>query len=87
MKTAAVFISRLFYTMAIRPLLFRLNPEKARERIVRIGEYCGKSRFVTAAASRCLRFSDGALRQLLFVIDFDNPIGLSAGFDFEERVE
>lgn len=64
------------YEAALRPLLFRLDPESAHDLAFRALE---KGR-VSASA-----FESPLLEQELFGVRFDNPLGLAAGFDKNAR--
>ncbi len=69
------------YTSLIRPLLFRLDPEKAHHLATRLGSaFCR----MPAAGSRLVRRHSGRwplLEQKLLGVRFDNPVGMAAGFD------
>lgn len=67
------------YESLLKPLLFRLSPETAHNlalAAIRVG------------AVRTSSVSDPRLNQTLFGVQFDNPVGLAAGFDKDaEAVE
>jgi dihydroorotate dehydrogenase len=69
------------YTSFIRPILFRLDPEKAHHLATRLGTaFCR----LPAAGPRLARRHAGrwpVLGQNLLGIRFDNPVGMAAGFD------
>ena len=69
------------YRAAIRPLLFRLDPERSHE--LAMGALAG----VAPLAARVVRPRDGGgrLRQTVMGLDFPNPVGLAAGFDKRAR--
>jgi len=68
------------YRRAVRPLLFRLDPEWVHNAAISLGHAVG--RLGAAAAVRTLYgFSDPRLRQRFGALDFANPVGLAAGFD------
>jgi dihydroorotate dehydrogenase len=60
------------YESLLRPLLFRVDPEKAHE----LGMAAISKGLVSAPS-----FFDERLSQTLFGVKFPNPIGLAAGFD------
>lgn len=69
-----------FYQLC-RPLLFMLDPETAHSlsvRALRLGHRCG--------LIRKKRLDLPRLKQRLWGLDFDNPIGLAAGFDKNAEV-
>jgi dihydroorotate dehydrogenase len=60
------------YERIIRPLAFNFDPEKIHERVM-----SGLERGLFQAR----KFSDPRLKQTLFGVEFENPLGLAAGFD------
>ena len=63
---------------AVRPLLFRLDPERAHHLIIKLLRKGIGPRFVNNA--------DTALYSTVCGLDFPNPIGLAAGFDKQIEV-
>ncbi|MEK9722923.1 MAG: quinone-dependent dihydroorotate dehydrogenase [Rhodospirillaceae bacterium] len=63
---------------AIRPLVFRLDPERAHDLSLRALE--------TGIVSGPGPVADPALEQRLFGLTFANPVGLAAGYDKDARV-
>ena len=68
------------YTSLLRPMLFRVDPEKVHNLALRTGSILGST-----GISRALRpfyvFEDKMLETEVCAIRFKNPIGLAAGFD------
>jgi dihydroorotate dehydrogenase (fumarate)/dihydroorotate dehydrogenase len=73
------------YESGVRPLLFRLDAERAHDLAVRGAELCGRSRLVTGATRRALAVHDGGLRTRFAGLELPNPLGLAAGFDKNGR--
>src|SRR5215218_9673413 len=73
------------YETAVRPLLFRLDAERAHNLSLRAAELSGRSELVRRAAGRALRYRDPRLRTTLAGIPLANPLGLAAGFDKNGR--
>jgi dihydroorotate dehydrogenase len=70
----------MFYRSILRPLLFRLPPERAHEMALDTLSFTLGTKWAQRLASR--RFSRmpfGELRR--FGLNFSNPVGLAAGFD------
>lgn len=69
------------YKWAIKPILFKMDPEKCHHSAVLVGKIMGKyalSRWVL----RCFfNYSHPMLQQTIHGMHFANPIGLAAGFD------
>ena len=70
------------YRWLIRPLLFRLPPERAQ----RVAEAALAVRPAWRVLGVRLRTQDPALRRTVAGIHLDNPIGLAAGFDKQCRL-
>ena len=73
------------YEDAVRPLLFRLDPERAHELTLRASELSGRSTLTRRVARRALGVRDPRLRTTLAGIPLENPLGLAAGFDKNGR--
>ena len=73
------------YEDAVRPLLFRLDAERAHELTLRVSELSGRAALPRRVARRALRVQDPRLRTTLAGIPLENPLGLAAGFDKNGR--
>jgi dihydroorotate dehydrogenase len=73
------------YESALRPLLFRLDPERAHNLTLRASELSGRSVLTRRAARRIYGVRDPRLRTTLAGIPLENPLGLAAGFDKNGR--
>ena len=69
----------------VRPILFRLDPERAHEIAMAGLAVLAHVPPVGALAERRLRVADERLHQTLFGLEFPNPVGLAAGFDKQAR--
>ena len=70
------------YKKFVKPILFKQDPEKVHERSTRLGRAIGKNLFTKKITSCVFDYNHKKLEQDLFGIHFRNPIGLSAGFDY-----
>lgn len=70
------------YGSMLKPILFKLDPEDVHDRYTSLGNILG-SNFLTKNITKALFRYDNKeyLKQNVLGIDFDNPVGLSAGFD------
>ena len=73
------------YEAAVRPLLFRLDAERAHDLALRASELSGRSALTRRAARRACAVRDPRLRTSLAGIPLANPLGLAAGFDKNGR--
>ncbi len=63
-----------------------MDPEQVHIRIVFLGEWFGKNKAAKKTLSGLLVEKNKMLEQTVLGIKFRNPIGLSAGFDYEARL-
>lgn len=76
-------IIRFKYQNFIKPLLFSTNAEIAHNLITSIGEQLGKHKLSKSLTAHLLSVSKSNLKQKIQKINFNNPIGLAAGFDYD----
>jgi len=70
-----------FYTKALKPIYFHLDPEEVHNAMIRIGVSLGRYALTRKITSLLFSFSHPMLEQNILGIHFSNPIGLAAGFD------
>lgn len=73
------------YKGTLRPLLFRLDPERAHHAALGAASLLGRMSFFRLAARVVYHCEDPALEMCCFGMKFRNPIGLAAGFDKDAR--
>lgn len=73
------------YKHLIRPAAFRLDPERAHDFAIDVASAVSGLSFVEAVLSRYTRSRDPRLRVSFSGLDFENPIGLAAGYDKSGR--
>jgi dihydroorotate dehydrogenase len=71
----------MLYESLIRPALFRIDPEVAHKRAMRLAIRVGRSQIVRDSLQTLLCVADRRLQQTVFGIEFPNPVGLAAGYD------
>ena len=69
------------YKAAIKPLLFRADPEKVHDRIIKIGSFLGRCAATRKLAAISFGYRHDSLTQTIDGIKYLNPVGLAAGFD------
>lgn len=69
------------YHKILKPILFRFDPEQVHNTIVVTGRVLGSNPITRKAVRGLFHFSHPSLKQKIHGITFENPIGLSAGFD------
>jgi dihydroorotate dehydrogenase len=73
------------YQSVVRPLLFRLDAERAHNLAVRTCELAGRFELTRRAARSAFGLRSEQLRVECGGLGFDNPLGLAAGFDKNGR--
>jgi len=68
------------YKIFARPVLFRLDPEKAHKLAVDLGSFV-KDSGVDSLARQMFEYKNECLRSDFCRHNYDNPVGLAAGFD------
>jgi len=74
------------YQYIIKHLLFQIDAEKVHNNATSLGESVGKSDIAKKALGFAYNYENSVLEQKLSGINFRNPIGLAAGFDYEARL-
>jgi dihydroorotate dehydrogenase len=72
---------RWMYKNITKPILFRHDPEDVHDHFIRLGEKLGKSKITRGITKGLFHFKDKKLSQEFWGLTFENPVGLSAGFD------
>lgn len=74
------------YKYFLKPILFRLNPEKVHENFVSLGQAVGTVEPARASLGCLLKYENKILEQEIEGLVFPNPIGLAAGFDYDAKL-
>jgi dihydroorotate dehydrogenase len=69
------------YKLLARPLLFRLNSDYAHELAIAMAQSFSKKKLALTCSGAIYNYSNPALKQKVWGLNFDNPVGLAAGFD------
>ncbi|HVM76960.1 MAG TPA: quinone-dependent dihydroorotate dehydrogenase [Candidatus Paceibacterota bacterium] len=69
------------YERILKPIFFKLDPERVHDFFVEFGHMLGNFRWGRAIVSLFCRYDNPALHTEVLGIKFRNPIGLAAGFD------
>ncbi len=84
-----MILSKIFafkYKYILKPLLFLFDPEDIHDFFTNSGEFLGKSKVAKYITNKLFKYSDKRLEQNIAGSVFKNPIGLSAGFDYNGRL-
>ncbi|MBU0531371.1 quinone-dependent dihydroorotate dehydrogenase [Patescibacteria group bacterium] len=77
---------RVSYKNILKPILFLIDPEVIHDLFVKIGSTLGGSKMLRNFTARLFYYRHASLRQEILGIQFENPIGLAAGFDKDARM-
>jgi dihydroorotate dehydrogenase len=69
------------YVGILKPFFFRQDPENVHDLMTRVGARLGKYSLGRAITRSFFGYKNAALSQDLLGMHFENPVGLSAGFD------
>lgn len=82
----ASFILSLKYKVFLKRIFFKIDPEIVHTRITHTGEFLGSNIFCKNIINLIFNVNDQRLQQKIAGIEFNKPIGLAAGFDYEARL-
>ena len=74
-------ILRFFYKHIIKPIFFIQDPEKVHDKMIKLGILLGSNFITRKMTGLFFKYSHPILEQEILDIKFNNPVGLSAGFD------
>lgn len=75
------FILSFIYKYFLKVLFFKIPPESMHDSMVNFGSFLGKFTFTKKITSALFNYQNPMLKQKILGISFENPVGLSAGFD------
>ncbi len=70
-----------FFYKILKKFLFLFNPESVHDRALNVGIFISEHKNIKDVFGKIIVYKDRHLNQNICGIEFDNPIGLSAGFD------
>jgi len=86
MRSLKQIIIGTTYRKVLKPVLFAQDPEKIHNRFIFIGHIMGKFRITRFINRLLFKYKNTMLEQTVFDIKFENPVGLSAGFDKDAQI-
>src|SRR3990167_4418935 len=85
-KELVLFLFAVFYQNILRKIFFLIDPEFIHETILSRGELLGRITPAKYLIGRITRYKDPALKQKIAGLNFETPVGLAAGFDYEAKL-
>lgn len=79
-------VLRFLYVHFFKKIVFRIDPEKVHDSMVSFGMYLGGYGLLRSITSFLFQYKHPMLAQTVCGINFENPVGLSAGFDKNARL-
>ena len=79
-------VIRFMYTKVLRPILFLFNPELVHDSIVFLGKMAGETKIGRFLTKTLFSYENPKLAKNLLGINFPNPVGLAAGFDYNANL-
>jgi len=74
-------ITGKLYKWILKPIFFKFDPESIHDRMIALGYFLGRHWLTRKKTSLWFGYSNQILKQKILGINFENPVGLSAGFD------
>jgi dihydroorotate dehydrogenase len=75
------FFIQTIYKFILKPIFFKFDPESVHDHMTNMGILLGSHTLTRKFTSFLFNYKNSYLRQNILGIDFENPVGLSAGFD------
>jgi len=76
-------IIKLGYKSVVKPILFCVDAEKVHNRHTGFGEFLGSRKWGKGFTRGLFAYDNDKLCQTVLGVEFSNPIGLAAGFDYD----
>lgn len=89
LKILCIFAKSNLYTMyklLIRPILFSFDPENIHHFVFKFLKFSQRIPGIASVTRAMYRVNDSRLKRNVFGLEFDNPVGLAAGFDKEAKL-
>src|SRR3989344_1767939 len=74
---------RTFYKNIVKPVLFRIDAELAHDSHSFAGEFLGSHDLTRGVVKKVFAYENSSLVQTVNGVRYANPVGLSAGFDYD----
>ena len=82
MKKLFINSEHFLYKNILRRFIFLIGSEFIHDAFTQFGELLGNSKIISSALGKLFRIEDKSLKQKIAGINFENPVGLAAGFDY-----
>lgn len=82
----ATYKSYLIYRYILRPILFSVDSESIHNIAVSLGKFLGNFNIIRKKLKFLYTYDSPILSQNILGIEYKNPIGLAAGFDYDANI-
>ncbi len=86
MRNAFLIFNKIIYKIFIRRILFLFDSERIHESLLNFGEAVSQNWLLLKLIKFSYNSNHPSLRQSFFSANFDNPVGLAAGFDYNAQI-
>src|SRR3990167_10760 len=76
----------IIYKKIVKPIFFLFDAESVHNLVSFLGELMGKSVTATITLEKLFGKKHPSLKQKIVGIDFESPVGLAAGFDYQAKL-
>ena len=74
---------RFIYKKIIKPILFKFPADDVHNFFLKTGNYFGRNNLIKNSLNKILPYNNSVLNERVLSMNFKNPIGLAAGFDYD----
>lgn len=74
---------KFLYKKIIKPILFKFSADNVHRLFLKIGYFLGGNKITLFLSKKIFYYKNELLGQKILGINFENPIGLAAGFDYD----
>ncbi|NVN97535.1 quinone-dependent dihydroorotate dehydrogenase [Candidatus Nomurabacteria bacterium] len=71
------------YRKIIKPILFKYPADDVHNFFLKTGNYFGRNNFIKKVFGKLFVYKNSILKQKILSLQFENPVGLAAGFDYD----
>lgn len=79
-------LTNTLYQKIVKPVFFSFDPETIHDRMTKNGEVLGQFELTRSLIEKCFSYTSKKLEKNINGINFPNPIGLSAGFNYDGQM-
>ena len=74
---------KILYKKVLKPVLFLFKADDVHSLFLKVGNFLGRFEIMRKITKKIFHYENKILNQKVLDIEFENPIGLAAGFDYD----